>query len=70
MDLHNYPEPAMPDPKIYGSKQVLVLGEYGGLGLPLEGHTWQEKNNWGYQALRIKRSYTTVIQYLSTVFPH
>jgi hypothetical protein len=29
-----------------------VLGEFGGLGLPLEGHTWQAKGNWGY------RSYT------------
>jgi hypothetical protein len=26
------------------------LGEYGGLGLPLEGHTWQGKDNWGYQS--------------------
>lgn len=49
-DLHNYPEPAMPMPKLFGEKQVIVLGEYGGLGLPLEGHTWQDKNNWGYQS--------------------
>ncbi|WP_132055761.1 glycoside hydrolase family 2 protein [Pseudocnuella soli] len=54
MDLHNYPEPAMPDPKIYGAKQAIVLGEYGGLGLPLEGHTWQDKNNWGYQNFKNK----------------
>ena len=33
---------------IFGSKQAVVLGEFGGLGLPLEGHTWQERN-WGYQ---------------------
>jgi hypothetical protein len=33
-------------------KRASVLGEYGGLGLPLEGHTWQGKDNWGY------RSYT------------
>lgn len=50
MDLHNYPAPCMPDPKLYGKDQVIVLGEFGGLGLPLEGHTWQEKNNWGYQS--------------------
>jgi len=50
MDLHNYPAPCMPDPKLYGKDQILVLGEFGGLGLPLEGHTWQEKNNWGYQS--------------------
>jgi beta-galactosidase/beta-glucuronidase len=49
-DLHNYPEPAMPSPEYFGrSKQAIVLGEFGGLGLPLEGHTWQDRNNWGYQ---------------------
>ncbi|THU32905.1 beta-galactosidase [Niastella caeni] len=52
MDLHNYPDPLMPDPALFGSKQVLVLGEFGGLGLPLEGHTWQQKNNWGYQSFK------------------
>jgi predicted component of type VI protein secretion system len=29
------------------------LGEFGGLGLPLAGHTWQDESNWGY------RSYTS-----------
>lgn len=52
VDLHNYPEPLMPDPVLFGSKQVLVLGEFGGLGLPIEGHTWQQKNNWGYQSFK------------------
>lgn len=54
MDLHNYPAPAMPDPEIYGAKQVLVLGEFGGLGLPLEGHTWLDKGNWGYKNYKDK----------------
>jgi beta-galactosidase/beta-glucuronidase len=54
LDLHNYPEPAMPHPDLFGAKQVLVLGEFGGLGLPLEGHTWQEKDNWGYQSFKNK----------------
>lgn len=52
IDLHNYPDPLMPDPALFGSKQVLVLGEFGGLGLPVEGHTWQQKNNWGYQSFK------------------
>jgi hypothetical protein len=26
------------------------LGEFGGLGLPVEGHTWLNKDNWGYQS--------------------
>lgn len=52
MDIHNYPDPLMPDPNIYGAAQTLVLGEFGGLGLPVEGHTWQEKDNWGYQSFK------------------
>lgn len=50
IDMHNYPEPVMPDPQLFGKDRVVVLGEYGGLGLPLEGHTWQGKDNWGYQS--------------------
>jgi len=52
MDLHNYPGPAMPKASLFGTKQAIVLGEFGGLGLPLEGHTWQEKNNWGYRSFK------------------
>ena len=52
LDLHNYPEPAMPDAQMFGKQQIVVLGEFGGLGLPVEGHTWQEKNNWGYQSFK------------------
>ena len=54
LDIHHYPEPQMPDPQYFGKDQVLVLGEFGGLGLPLEGHTWQDKNNWGYQSFKNK----------------
>ena len=50
MDLHNYPQPAMPKASLFGTRQAIVLGEYGGLGLPIEGHTWQDKNNWGYRS--------------------
>ena len=49
-DLHAYPGPAMP-PLEPG--RAAVLGEFGGLGLPLEGHTWLDRGNWGY------RSYTS-----------
>lgn len=52
IDLHNYPEPLMPDPELFGKDRILVLGEFGGLGLPVENHTWQEKNNWGYQSFK------------------
>jgi beta-galactosidase/beta-glucuronidase len=49
IDLHNYPEPAMPSAALFGAKQALVLGEFGGLGLPVNDHVWTPKENWGYQ---------------------
>ncbi|MFT4018931.1 MAG: glycoside hydrolase family 2 TIM barrel-domain containing protein [Agriterribacter sp.] len=55
LDIHHYPDPEMPDPRVFGDKpQALVLGEFGGLGLPLEGHTWQDTKNWGYQSFKNK----------------
>ncbi|HVF97527.1 MAG TPA: glycoside hydrolase family 2 TIM barrel-domain containing protein, partial [Flavisolibacter sp.] len=54
IDLHNYPEPLMPDPLLYGKSRVVVLGEFGGLGLPVENHTWQQTKNWGYQTFKNK----------------
>jgi hypothetical protein len=48
-DLHNYPNPRSPKPE---ANRAAVNGEFGGLGLAVEGHTWQAKDNWGYQKLR------------------
>lgn len=69
IDLHNYPSPCMPDPKLYGKEQLIVLGEFGGLGLPLEGHTWQEKNNWGYQSFPNKEELLAKYESLIDVIP-
>jgi beta-galactosidase/beta-glucuronidase len=52
IDLHNYPDAKMPAPGIYGKDNILVLGEFGGLGLPVDGHVWQQKDNWGYQSFK------------------
>lgn len=52
IDVHHYPNPAMPHPEYFGDKWALVLGEFGGLGLPVDGHVWQQKNNWGYQTFK------------------
>ena len=48
-DVHSYPGPAMP---LLEEKRAAVLGEFGGLGLPLEGHTWIDKGNWGYRTYK------------------
>jgi beta-galactosidase/beta-glucuronidase len=52
IDMHNYPAPVMPKPDLFGAKQIIVLGEFGGLGLPVDKHTWQQKDNWGYQSFK------------------
>jgi hypothetical protein len=49
-DVHDYPGPKAPRTE---EKRAAVLGEFGGLGLPIPGHTWQAEKNWGY------RSFTT-----------
>jgi len=45
-DIHSYPGPEMPAVE---DKRAAVLGEFGGLGLPLTGHLWQAEGNWGYR---------------------
>jgi hypothetical protein len=47
-DIHNYAPPASPEPE---PKRAAVLGEFGGLGLPVEGHLWTKKN-WGYEVMK------------------
>ncbi|HYC87388.1 MAG TPA: glycoside hydrolase family 2 TIM barrel-domain containing protein [Chryseosolibacter sp.] len=69
LDLHNYPDPCMPSPELFGSKQILALGEYGGLGLPVENHTWQAKNNWGYQSFQTNEDLLKKYQSFIERFP-
>ena len=45
LDIHSYPAPRF---KAFDPLRVTVLGEYGGIGLPLDGHTWVKNRNWGY----------------------
>lgn len=45
LDLHKYPAPEM---YLTDPERVEVMGEFGGLGLPLKGHVWQDSDNWGY----------------------
>ena len=39
-----------------------VIGEYGGIGLPLEGHLWQPDRNWGY--VRFKNAGEVTDEYI------
>ncbi len=48
-DMHDYPGPNMfPVMK----DRVSVLGEFGGLGLPVAGHLWKDQGNWGYRSFK------------------
>lgn len=47
LDIHSYPEPQCPDAE---EKRAIVIGEFGGLGLKVAGHMW-ENTNWGYQTI-------------------
>ncbi|MCJ7629122.1 MAG: hypothetical protein MUO50_12140 [Longimicrobiales bacterium] len=56
LDIHRYPGPGAPSPDALSGSgpsasgpRAAVLGEFGGLGLPLAGHTWVEEDNWGYR---------------------
>jgi hypothetical protein len=55
-DAHIYPGPGMfpvmPD-------RVSVLGEFGGLGLPVKGHLWKDTNNWGYRTYKTEAELRT-----------
>ena len=48
IDKHSYPGPDSPKPEEH---RAAVLGEFGGLGLPVDGHTWSKKT-WGYEGTK------------------
>ena len=54
-DMHSYPGPGMREPE---ENRVGVLGEFGGLGMPVKGHTWQQEKNWGYVSYDSKEKLT------------
>jgi hypothetical protein len=53
-DIHVYPGPGAPPAD---SKRAGVLGEFGGLGLGVDSHTWAKKT-WGYQGTSSKADLT------------
>lgn len=45
LDVHNYPAPMI---YLLSYGKANVIGEYGGIGLALDGHLWMPDRNWGY----------------------
>lgn len=66
LDVHRYPGPFLP--KITPDRAA-VLGEYGGLGLPVEGHTWLDKGNWGYRSFESKEALADAYEQLAWQLP-
>lgn len=68
LDIHRYPGPDAP---LLSPDRAAVLGEFGGLGLPLEGHTWVDTANWGYESYTsvadLTGAYRTLITSLRTL---
>ncbi len=54
-DIHVYPGPACPPRE---DNRAAVLGEFGGLGLPLPGHTWLREKSWGYRSFKNQKDLT------------
>jgi glycosyl hydrolase family 2 len=53
-DIHAYPGPAAPKPE---ENRAIVLGEFGGLGLGVDGHTWSSRA-WGYREMEDRAELT------------
>ena len=62
IDMHNYPGPGSPQPE---AQRAAVLGEFGGLSLGVDGHTWSQKI-WGYRGTtsseQLTRDYVKLLQ--------
>lgn len=67
IDMHKYPGPGAPEPE---QNRASVLGEFGGLGLPVPGHTWQAQKNWGYRSFSDADALTAAyVDLVAKLFP-
>jgi beta-galactosidase/beta-glucuronidase len=74
-DIHTYED--VPRVPAANAKRAIVIGEFGGIGLPIEGHLWfgGDKRSWGYQGAkdaadyeaRYRRKYAEVIRQAKAV---
>jgi beta-galactosidase/beta-glucuronidase len=60
-DVHTYHETPLP-PKRQANRAV-VLGEYGGVGWPIQEHLWNpQMRNWGYQTYQDQTAYLNALR--------
>ena len=66
LDLHHYPEPKM---VLYDPTRATVLGEYGGIGRKVEGHTWVKDQGWGSVEFDTEEKVTdTYVEYAEQLY--
>jgi beta-galactosidase/beta-glucuronidase len=65
-DVHSYPGPVGAPNE---ANRAVVLGEFGGLGLPVEGHTWKPKDSWGYRSFTKAEDLTEAYETLFAKLP-
>jgi len=64
IDGHIYVDPAAPQPE---AERASVLGEFGGLGLKIEGHTWSDlayAYEWHASGAALQSRYASLIPLL------
>lgn len=47
LDIHTYEDVPHVPPR--QSARAIVIGEYGGIGRPIDGHLWRDDKRWSYQ---------------------
>jgi len=54
-DIHTYED--VPHTPTRQSRRAIVLGEYGGVGWPIDGHLWRSDKRWSYQVTSDPKDY-------------
>jgi hypothetical protein len=54
-DIHTYED--VPKVPTRQSERAIVIGEYGGVGWPIEGHLWRNDKRWSYQVTTDSKDY-------------
>jgi hypothetical protein len=66
-DVHLYPGPTAP---MNEPDRASILGEFGGLGLPIQGHLWSKKS-WGYKRFETREELNAAyLQLLDRMIPY
>jgi hypothetical protein len=63
-DVHSYPNPMIPPGQ---PNKARVLGEFGGVGVPVPGHEWDDTQGWGYiqvTSSELKDQYSRMMEQL------